>query len=54
MPPTPDAPTPARSLADIDAAIRAVALAGRARSEEYQQLLLERAEAVRAGVEPAA
>ncbi|MFD5677169.1 hypothetical protein [Streptomyces sp. NPDC127040] len=54
MPPASDARGPARPLAEIDAAIRAVALAGRARSEEYQQLLLERAEAVRAGVEPAA
>lgn len=43
-----------RPLAEIDAAIRAVVLEGRAGSEEYAALLVERAESLRAGVEPAA
>lgn len=46
--------TPVRPLAEIDAAIRVVALAGRAGSEEYQLLLVERAESLRDAVEPAA
>jgi hypothetical protein len=54
MSPTPAGPGPARPLAEIDAAIRVVVLEGRAGSEEYAALLVERAEALRGEVEPAA
>lgn len=54
MSPTPTDRGPTRPLAEIDAAIRVVVLAGRAGSEEYQLLLVERAEALRAAVTPAA
>jgi hypothetical protein len=54
MSPTPASSGPVRPLAEIDAAIRVVVLAGRAGSEEYQLLLVERAEAMRATVRPAA
>ncbi|MFJ8016266.1 hypothetical protein [Streptomyces sp. NPDC096339] len=54
MSPTPADRGPTRSLAEIDAAIRVVVLAGRAGSEEYAALLVERAESLRIEVQQAA
>lgn len=54
MSPTPADRGPVRPLAEINDAIRAVVLAGRAGAEEYQLLLEEWAAAMRAEVEPAA
>ena len=51
MPPTPATPAPVRPAAEVNAEIRALVLAGRAGSEEYQLLL---AEWLRATVVPAA
>lgn len=51
MSPTPAGPAPARPLAEINDAIRALVVSGRAGSEEYEVLL---AEWLRATVVPAA
>ncbi|MFD5509043.1 hypothetical protein ACFWIB_14870 [Streptomyces sp. NPDC127051] len=51
MSPTPASPGPVRPLAEINDAIRALVLAGRAGSEEHEALL---AEWLRATVVPAA
>jgi len=51
MSPTPATPVPARPAAEVNAEIRALVLAGRAGSDEYQALL---AEWLRATVVPAA
>lgn len=54
MSPTPSGPDPVRPLAEINDAIRALVMRGRADSEEYRLLLEEWAAAMRAEVEPAA